>query len=60
MRCFAIPAAFLMLAACGGTGNDPAPGGVTQSEARVLNDAAAMLDVNATMPQEVGIENAAD
>lgn len=32
------------LAACGAGDNDPGPGGVTQSEARELNEAAEMLD----------------
>lgn len=33
----------LLLAGCGG-GEAPAPGGVTQSEAQALDDAAEMLD----------------
>ncbi|WP_294264653.1 hypothetical protein [uncultured Sphingomonas sp.] len=37
----------LALAACGAGDNDPGPGSVTQSEARELNEAAEMLDVNA-------------
>lgn len=36
-----------LLAGCGAGDNDPGPGGVTQSEARELNEAAEMLDVNA-------------
>ncbi|NIJ23605.1 hypothetical protein [Sphingomonas japonica] len=51
--------AVLLLAGCG-SDDELAPGGVTESEARVLNDAAAMLDANATMPEAVGIENVAD
>lgn len=37
----------LLLAACDGGANEPGPGGVTQSEARELNEAAEMLDANA-------------
>lgn len=33
----------LLLASCGG-GEEPAPGGVTQSEKQALDDAAEMLD----------------
>lgn len=33
----------LMLASCGG-GEEPAPGGLTQSEKEALDDAAEMLD----------------
>jgi hypothetical protein len=36
----------LLLAACSGTDEASAPGGVTQSEAAALNDAATMLDAN--------------
>ncbi len=39
--------AVLFLAACNGTDERSAPGGVTQGEAAALNDAAAMLDDNA-------------
>lgn len=34
----------IMLAACGGSDNDPGVGGVTAGEAQALNDAAEMLD----------------
>ena len=33
-----------MLAACGPGENDPGPGGVTEGEAKALDDAAEMLD----------------
>ncbi|TKD50330.1 hypothetical protein [Sphingomonas baiyangensis] len=36
--------ALALLAACGPGENDPGPGGVTMSEARELNEAAAMLE----------------
>lgn len=36
----------LLLAACSGGDEPSGPGGVTQSEAAALNDAAAMLDAN--------------
>ncbi len=39
----------LLLSACDG-GDGPAPGGVTESEAAALNDAAAMLDADALSP----------
>ncbi|WP_230770343.1 hypothetical protein [Sphingomonas sp. Leaf4] len=48
----ALPA-LLLLAACSGGDKDTAPGGVTQSEAAALNDAAAMLDANALAPDTV-------
>ena len=35
--------ALLLLSACGG-GEEPAPGGLTQSEQQALDDTAAMLD----------------
>lgn len=47
MRSFLAALPFLALAACGAGDNDPGPGGVTQSEASELNEAAEMLDVNA-------------
>lgn len=34
----------LLLAACGDTGHEPGPGEVTISEAKAIDDAAAMLD----------------
>ncbi|MGQ3101172.1 MAG: hypothetical protein ACT6RX_09070 [Sphingopyxis solisilvae] len=37
-------AAILLLAACSRTDNEPGPGGVTVSEAKALDDAAAMLE----------------
>lgn len=36
----------LLLAACSGDDEPSGPGGVTQTEAAALNDAAAMLDAN--------------
>jgi hypothetical protein len=36
----------LLLAACSGDDELSGPGGVTQTEAAALNDAAAMLDAN--------------
>lgn len=39
-----LPFAFLALAACGPADSDPGPGGVTVSEAKALDEAAAMLD----------------
>ncbi len=36
--------AILLLAACSRTDNEPGPGGVTVSEAKALDDAAAMLE----------------
>jgi hypothetical protein len=42
-------ALFLLLAACDSP-RDETVGGVTQSEASALNDAAAMLDANAIEP----------
>ena len=39
-----MPFAFLALAACGPADRDPGPGGVTVSEAKALDEAAAMLD----------------
>jgi hypothetical protein len=44
----------LLLAACGAGENDPGPGSVTQGEARELNEAAEMLDVNAVSPDALG------
>lgn len=40
---FLSPFALLALTSCGG-GEEPAPGGVTQSEQQALDDAAEMLD----------------
>lgn len=36
--------AMALLAACSRTDNEPGPGGVTVSEAKALDDAAAMLE----------------
>lgn len=49
--------ALLFPAACSGDDEPSGPGGVTQSEAAALNDAAAMLDANSVdgnvlMPQQ--------
>lgn len=57
---------FLLLAAAGcSNDSDPGPGGVTQGEAKALDDAAAMLDarpaaplVDATVPADIGSEGA--
>lgn len=40
---------FALLAACGND-NDPGPGGVTQGEARALDEAAEMLDARKPAP----------
>jgi hypothetical protein len=53
MRIFIIPA-LLALAACGSP-SEQKVGGVSQSEADALNDAAEMLDANAVVP--VVVEN---
>lgn len=37
-------ATLLLLAACGPAENDPGPGGVTVGEAKMLDEAAEMLD----------------
>ena len=37
-------AALTLLSACSRTDNEPGPGGVTISEAKALDDAAAMLE----------------
>lgn len=42
-RAFFLAALLLPLAACSGDERDEAPGGVTASEARELNEAAEML-----------------
>ena len=39
-----------MLPACSDTGNDPGPGGVTEDEAEMLDDAAEMLDEQMAPP----------
>jgi hypothetical protein len=46
----------ILLAACGAGDNDPGPGSVTQGEARELNEAAEMLDVNAVSAEALGNE----
>lgn len=45
------------LAACGAADNEPGPGGVTVGEARMLDEAAEMIDerreqVDAILPEE--------
>lgn len=40
----------LLLAACGQPDSDAGPGGVTQGEARALDEAAAMLDERPKAP----------
>lgn len=49
----ATPALLFLLAACGGTEEEPDPRGVTASEARELNEAAAMLDENSVAAEAV-------
>jgi hypothetical protein len=49
-----IPLLALALAACGSA--DDAPGGVSAEEARELNEAAAMLDVNSVSADAVATE----
>lgn len=39
-----LPLLLLLLAACNRTDNEPGPGGVTEGEAKALDDAAAMLE----------------
>jgi hypothetical protein len=41
--------AALALTACGPSDGDSGPGGVTQGEARQLDEAAAASDINATL-----------
>ena len=41
---FAAAAALALFAGCSRTDNEPGPGGVTVSEAKALDDAAAMLE----------------
>lgn len=38
------------LAACGSRDNEPGPGGVTQGEAKALDEAAEMLDARKPAP----------
>lgn len=40
----AAAAALILVAGCSRTDNEPGPGGVTVSEAKALDDAAAMLE----------------
>lgn len=49
MRLALLPAV-LLLAACGSRDNDPGPGGVTQGEAKALDEAAEMLDARKQQP----------
>lgn len=54
-RALAVFLPCLVLAACGGGENDPGPGGVTNGEARMLDEAAEMLDERrAQLPPEPG------
>ncbi len=46
----------LLLAGCNATDEPDAPGGVTQSEAAALNDAAAMLDGNSVAANALASE----
>jgi len=41
---YAVAILTLMLAACGGAPDDPGPGGVSNSDADALDEAAAKLD----------------
>lgn len=57
-------APLLVLGGCS-SDSDPGPGGVSQGEARALDDAAKMLDqrpapplVDATVPADIGSEGA--
>jgi hypothetical protein len=43
-------AAIVLTAACSRTDNEPGPGGVTVSEAKALDDAAAMLESRDSVP----------
>ena len=51
MRCLAILAIPLLLAACGKPDNAPGPGGVTVGEAKALDEAAEMIE-GQRVPQE--------
>lgn len=42
-------AAFLLLLALGGCGGESDPGGLSSGEARQLDEAAAAIDINATL-----------
>jgi hypothetical protein len=57
MRLLSLLAPLLIL---GGCGSEPelAPGGVSQSEADALNDAAEMLDNRSLMPSDATEETA--
>lgn len=39
-----VAAALMLMTGCGGTDNEPGPGGVTVGEAKALDDAAEMLE----------------
>lgn len=52
----AIPA----LASCSRTDNEPGPGGVTVSEAKALDDAAAMLESRGNSASPAGDTDAPD
>ena len=43
----------LTLAACGQSGTDPGPGGVTVDEARALDEAAEMLERQRLRPEDI-------
>ncbi|NIJ35405.1 hypothetical protein FHR22_000054 [Sphingopyxis panaciterrae] len=45
-----IAAAIALTAGCSRTDNEPGPGGVTVSEAKALDDAAAMLESRDSIP----------
>lgn len=53
MRAAVAGAGLLLLAACGADDREPDPRGVTASEARELNEAAAMLDDNSVAAEAV-------
>ena len=42
--------ALALLAACGPSGNDPGPGGVSVDEARALDEAAEMIEARRLPP----------
>ena len=46
----ATAATLILVAGCSRTDNEPGPGGVTVSEAKALDDAAAMLESRDNVP----------
>jgi hypothetical protein len=50
----------LLLSACGQRADDPGLGGLSQSEASQLNDAAAMLDANSVSANAVANDQEPD